>query len=70
MDLWSQQVTTTSFATVIGALAEIASANFSFTFSITTGIVKKDCFKRTRNKKKKYNRIVMLARRKHRKQII
>ena len=26
MDLWSQQVTTTSFATVIGAPAEIASA--------------------------------------------
>ena len=30
-----------SFATVIGAPVGIASANFSFAFSITTGIVKK-----------------------------
>ena len=32
-----------------------------FTFSITSGFVKK-CLKAIRNKKKKYNKIVMLAR--------
>ena len=32
----------TSFATVIGASAGIASANLSLTFSISTGIVKKN----------------------------
>ena len=49
-----------SFATVIGAPAGIASAIFSRTFSISTGIVKK-LLKTTRNKKKKPNEIVMLA---------
>ena len=37
------------------------SAGFSLAFLITTGIVKK-FFKTTRNKKKKHNKIVMLAR--------
>ena len=37
------------------------SASFSLAFLITTGIVKK-FFKTTRNKKKKHNKIVMLAR--------
>ena len=50
-----------SFATVTGAPVGIASASFRFVFSITTGIVKK-FLKMTRNKKKKYNKIVMLAR--------
>ena len=50
-----------SFATVIGAPVGIASASFSLAFSISTGIVKK-LLKTTRNKKKKYNKIVMLAR--------
>ena len=36
-------------------------ASFSLAFSITTGIVKK-LLKTTRNKKKKHNKIVMLAR--------
>ena len=35
--------------------------SFSHAFSITTGIVKK-LLKTTRNKKKKHNKIVMLAR--------
>ena len=48
-------------ATVIGAPAGIASAIFSLVFSISTGIVKK-LLKATRNKKKKHNKIVMLAR--------
>ena len=37
------------------------SVSFSHAFSITTGIVKK-LLKTTRNKKKKHNKIVMLAR--------
>ena len=34
-------VSTVSFASVIGVPVEIASASFSFTFSLTTGIIKK-----------------------------
>ena len=40
---------------------EITSANYSLAFSITTGFVKK-FLKTIRNKKKKHNKIVMLAR--------
>ena len=50
-----------SFATVIEAPAGIMSASCSLTFSITTGFVKK-FLKTIRNKKKKHNKIVMLAR--------
>ena len=50
-----------SFGTVIRASVGMMSASFSPAFSITTGIVKKQ-LKTTRNKKKKYNKIVMLAR--------
>ena len=39
----------------------MASASFSLACLITTGIVKK-LLKTTRNKKKKHNKIVMLAR--------
>ena len=52
-----------SLATVIGAPVGIANASFSLVFSISTGITKK-LLKTTRNKKKKHNRIVMLARNK------
>ena len=41
----------------------MASASFGLAFSISTGIVKK-LLKARRNKKKKHNKIVMLARRK------
>ena len=50
-----------SFATVIGTPVGIASASLSLTFSLTTGLVKKT-IKTTRNKKKKHNKIVILAR--------
>ena len=51
-----------SFPTVTGAPVGTASASFSLAFSISTGIVKKNPLKTTRNKKKKHNKIVMLAR--------
>ena len=50
-----------SFATVIEAPVGIASASFCFAFSITTGIIKK-YWKQHTQKKKKHNKIVMLAR--------
>ena len=50
-----------SFATVIGATIRIVGAIFSLAFSIFTGIVKK-LLQTTTNKKKKDNKIVMLAR--------
>ena len=39
----------------------MVSTSFSLAFSISTGIIKK-LLKRTRNKQKKYNEILMLAR--------
>ena len=50
-----------SFARVIGTPVGITSASLSLLFSLSTGIVKK-LLKTTRNKKKKYNKIIMLAR--------
>ena len=50
-----------SFATVMGTPVGIASASFNLAFSISKGTVKK-LVKTTRNKKKKHNNIVMLAR--------
>ena len=50
-----------SFATAIGAPVGIMSASCSLVFSITTGFIKK-FLKMTRNKKKKRNKIIMLAR--------
>ena len=50
-----------SFATAIGAPAGIMSASRSLAFSITTGFVRK-FLKTIRSKKKKRNKIVMLAR--------
>ena len=41
LSVTSGSISIVSFATVIGAPVGIASASFSFTFSITTGIAKK-----------------------------
>ena len=46
---------------VIVAPIGMESANFSLSFSISTGIIKK-LLKTTRNKKKKHNKIVILTR--------
>ena len=50
-----------SFATVIGAPAEMMSASCSLVFSITIGFVKR-VLKTIKNKNKKHNKIFMLAR--------
>ena len=57
----SGTISIASFATVIGTPVGIASASLSLAFSLSTGLVKK-LLKTTRNKKKKHNKIVMLAR--------
>ena len=49
-----------SFTSVIGVPVGLASASFTLAFSLTTGIIKK-LLKVTRKKKKKHNKIVMLA---------
>ena len=54
------RVSIASFATVIGIPIGITSARISLAFSLCTGLVKK-LLKATRNKKKKHNEIVMLA---------
>ena len=54
-------ISSASFATVTGAPVGITGASFSLAFSICTEIFKK-LLKTTRSKKKKYNKIVMLAR--------
>ena len=57
----TSSISIASFATVIGAPVGIISASCSLAFSITTGFVK-ELLKTTRKKKKKPNKIVMLAR--------
>ena len=57
----SSGISIASFATAIGVPVGIASASFSFAFSLTTGIIKK-LLETTRNKKKKHNKVFMLAR--------
>ena len=61
LSVTSDIVSISSFATVIGIPVGITSASPSLTFSLCTGLVKK-ISKATRNKKKKHNKIVMLAR--------
>ena len=52
-----------SFTSIVDAPVGIASASFTLIFSLTTGIVEK-LLSTTRNKKKKHNKIFMLAKRK------
>ena len=56
----SGRVSIISFTSVIEAPAGIASASFTLIFSLTTGIIKK-LLSITRNKKKKHDKILMLA---------
>ena len=56
----SRRISIISFASIIGAPVGIASANFSLIFPLTAGIIKR-LLKITRNKKKKHNKVVMLA---------
>ena len=57
----SGSISIASFATVIGAPAGIIGASYGFRFLIASGFVK-NFLKTIRNKKKKHNKIVMLAR--------
>ena len=52
-----------SFASIVGAPVGIASASLTLIFSLTTGIVKK-ILNITRNKNKKHDKILMLAKNK------
>ena len=49
-----------SFTSVVQAPVGIASASFTLIFSLTTGIIKK-LLSITRNKKKKHDKILILA---------
>ena len=61
LSVTSGSISIASFATVIGIPVRITRASLSLAFSLCTGLVKK-LLKATRNKKKKHNKIVMLAR--------
>ena len=61
LSVTSGSISIASFATVIGVPVGIASASLGLTFSLCTGLVK-ELLKATRTKKKKHNKIVMLAR--------
>ena len=56
----SGRISIISLTSVIGIPAGLASASFTLVFSLTTGLIKK-LLKITRKKKKKHNKIVMLA---------
>ena len=56
----SSGVSIISFTSIIGAPVGIASASLTLIFSLTTGIVKK-LLNITRNKKKKHDKILVLA---------
>ena len=57
----TDSVSIASVATVFGTPVGIASASLSLTFSLSTELVKK-LLKTTRDKKKKHNKNIMLAR--------
>ena len=55
-----QVVEFVSSVSIVGAPLRIAGASFTLIFSVTTGIIKK-LLSITRNKKKKHDKILMLA---------
>ena len=61
LSILSGNISIASFVTLIGTPAAITGASCSFIFSITSGFVK-FFLKTIINKKKKHNKIVMLAR--------
>ena len=61
LSVTSGSISVASFATVIAIAVGITSASLSLAFSLCTGLAKK-LLKATRNKKKKRNKIIMLAR--------
>ena len=61
LSVTSGGVSIASCATVIEVPIGITSASLTLAFSLCTGLTKK-LLKATRNKKKKHNKIVMLAR--------
>ena len=61
LSILSGSISIASFASAIGAPAGRTGASCGLTFSITSGFVKM-FLKTIRNKKKKHNKIVMLAR--------
>ena len=61
LSVTTDSISIASFANVIGAPVGITGASFSLAFPICTRILKK-LLKTTRNKKKKHNKIVILAR--------
>ena len=61
LSTFSDSISVASFASVIGSPAVIIGASCSFTFSITSGFVKR-FLKTIRKKKKKHNSIAMLTR--------
>ena len=56
----SSGVSIISFTSIVGAPIGIVNASFTLIFSLTTGIVQK-LLNITRNKKKKHDKILMLA---------
>ena len=61
LSMLSGSISIASFASIIGVPAGIIGANCGFSFAITSGFIKKK-LKTIRSKKKKHNKIVMLAR--------
>ena len=61
LSVTSGGISTASFATVTGVPIGITSASLNITFSLCTGLVK-NLLKPTRDKKKKHNQIIMIAR--------
>ena len=61
ISILSGSISIASFATIVGAPAGIIGASCGFIFSITSGFIKR-FLKTIRNKKKKHNKIFVLAR--------